>query len=77
MDKGNRKATAYSVEGGLPGDRKGTGGGIGKEKERTEGLVSLKSGAVAMNEESDMSDKAEIIWLNIVSSECGKVWFVC
>ena len=31
MDKGNRKATADSVEGGLPGDRKGTGGGIGKK----------------------------------------------
>ena len=75
--KGWRMATNEGEEGGLPGDKTGTGGGIGKEKERTEGLVSLKSGAVAMNEESDMSDKAEIIWLNIVSSECGKVWFVC
>ena len=51
MDKGNRKATVDSVEGGLPGDRKGTGGGIGKEKERTKEIVSLRSGAVAMSDE--------------------------
>ena len=31
MDKRNRKATVDSVEGGLPGDKKGTGGGKGKQ----------------------------------------------